>query len=61
MDVLSATMAQNMKMLGSAVSTLVLDKAMGVDAQSMAAILDMMPPQSAPQLAPKSGGMDIKV
>lgn len=60
MDVLSSAMQQNMQMLSSAVSTLVLDKAMGVDAQSMAALLDMMPQASSPQLAPKAGSMDIR-
>lgn len=61
MDVLSATMQQNMRMLSSAISTLVLDKAMGVDAQSMAAVLDMAPQQPAPQLSPRAGSMDISV
>lgn len=61
MDVMSAAMAQNMKMVRSALSVAVLDKAMGVDAQSMAAVLEMAPQQSAPQLAAKAGSMDIKV
>ncbi len=57
MDMTAVAMSQNMKMLHSAVSTMVLDKAMGVDAQSMAGVLEMAPP--APQLAPKAGSMDI--
>lgn len=60
MDLSAIAMSQNMRMLQSAVSTMILDKAMGMDAQSVAVLLnDMQAANPAPFVAP--GGMDIRV
>ncbi len=56
MDVAAAAIGKSLQMLQSAASTMVLKKAMGQDAQSVAAILEM-----APQLAQAPGSMDIRV
>lgn len=59
MDVTAAAINNSLQMLQSATSTMTLRKAMGQDAQSMAAILEMA--QQQPQLALPPGSMDIRV
>ena len=57
MDIASLAVAKNLQMLQATASTMVLKKAMGQDAQSMAAVLQM----AQPQLAVPPGHMDIRV
>jgi len=57
MDIASVAVSQNLKMLQATASTLVLKKAMGQDAQSIAAVLEM----AQPQLAVPPGHLDIRV
>jgi hypothetical protein len=52
-------MAMNLQSLQMTAQTMVLDKAMGQDAQALAAVMEMMPAQ--PQLATYAGHMDIRV
>lgn len=58
MDMTAMAMQKSLQMLQSATSTMVLRKAMGQDAQAMAAVLEMMQP--APQLATYAGHMDVR-
>lgn len=60
MDLASVAMSQTQKMLQATVSTMILRKAMGADAQSMAILLnDMQAANPAPPV--KAGSMDISV
>jgi hypothetical protein len=56
---ISSMMAMNLQSLQMTAQTMVLDKAMGQDAQAIAAVMEMMPAQ--PQLATYAGHMDIRV
>lgn len=58
MDVASAAIQKSLQMIQNTASNMVMKKAMGQDAQAIAAVLDMQPAQ---QLQAAAGHMDIRV
>lgn len=59
MDMTAIAMQKSLQMLQGAASTMVMKKAMGQDAQAIAAVLEMMP-SAAPQMATYAGHMDVR-